>query len=178
MKYIVFLRAINVGGHATVRMEDLRAAFKAADCRNVTSYIQSGNLLFERPAIAPAALLAELTLALRTVIPGGARPILRTAKEMENLCALAPFKSGSEPGCKFYVVFLGEPLTNQPALPLLVESEAMEIISMTERELFVVNRSKQDGTFGFPNGFVEKRLKVSATTRNWNTILKMRPLWS
>ena len=49
MTYIAFLRAINVAGHASLKMTDARDAFAAAGCRNVRTYIQSGNVLFEVP---------------------------------------------------------------------------------------------------------------------------------
>jgi uncharacterized protein (DUF1697 family) len=45
-RHVAFLRAINVAGHAIVRMADLRQAFADAGCRNVRTYIQSGNVVF------------------------------------------------------------------------------------------------------------------------------------
>ena len=45
-KYVAFLRAMNVAGHASVRMTDLREAFAAAGCQGVRTYIQSGNVIF------------------------------------------------------------------------------------------------------------------------------------
>ena len=45
--YVAFMRAINVAGHASVRMSDVRDAFAAAGCRKVRTYIQSGNVIFE-----------------------------------------------------------------------------------------------------------------------------------
>ena len=48
--YVAFLRAVNVAGHARVFMDDLRDAFVAAECRNVRTCAQSGNIIFEAPA--------------------------------------------------------------------------------------------------------------------------------
>lgn len=44
--YVAFLRAINVGGRTLIKMSDLRDAFAAAGCRDVTTYIQSRNAMF------------------------------------------------------------------------------------------------------------------------------------
>jgi hypothetical protein len=44
---------------------------------------------------------------------------------------------------------------------------------MTEREVFVVSRRKRNGSYGFPNAFVEAELGVQATTRNWSTITRI-----
>lgn len=49
MRYVAFLRAINVAGHARVRIDDLQAAFVSAGCGADTTYLQSGNALFEVP---------------------------------------------------------------------------------------------------------------------------------
>jgi uncharacterized protein (DUF1697 family) len=46
MKYIALLRGINVGGHRKVKMDDLKAFFKALQFENVSTYIQSGNVIF------------------------------------------------------------------------------------------------------------------------------------
>jgi len=47
--YVAFIRAINVAGHASVRMSDVRDAFVAAGCKDVRTYIQSGNVMFAFP---------------------------------------------------------------------------------------------------------------------------------
>ena len=47
--YVGFLRAINVAGHATVRKDALKQAFVAAGCKDVRTFIQSGNVLFSCP---------------------------------------------------------------------------------------------------------------------------------
>lgn len=56
MKHVALLRGINVGGKNIVPMKDLAALFEAAGCRDVTTYIQSGNVIFT----APASVLKKL----------------------------------------------------------------------------------------------------------------------
>ena len=51
MKYVAFLRAINVGGHAIIKMTDLKKMFESAGMENVQTYIQSGNVIFETEAM-------------------------------------------------------------------------------------------------------------------------------
>ena len=57
--YVAFIRAINVAGHARIRMATVREAFTAAGCRKVRSYIQSGNVIFESSARESANLCRE-----------------------------------------------------------------------------------------------------------------------
>lgn len=45
--YIALLRGINVGGHRSLKMEDLRELFSSMGFDNVTTYIQSGNVIFD-----------------------------------------------------------------------------------------------------------------------------------
>ncbi len=172
-KYVAFMRAINVAGHASVKMSDVRDAFAAAGCRNVRTYIQSGNVIFESPARDAATILQKVRAKLRSVLDD--EPILfRTVGEMEELIRRAPFKDvEAEPGIKLYVVFLSQRPRSKPRLPLVSSKEALEAVAMSDRDVFVVSRRKKNGFFGFPNNFVEKELGVSATSRNWSTITKI-----
>lgn len=47
MRYIVLLRGINVGGNNKVNMTELKTALETAGFQNVTTYINSGNLLLD-----------------------------------------------------------------------------------------------------------------------------------
>lgn len=47
MKYVALLRGINVGGNRKVEMKILRQLFESLDFKNVTTYLNSGNVIFE-----------------------------------------------------------------------------------------------------------------------------------
>lgn len=173
-KYIAFMRAINVAGHASVRMSDLRDAFTAAGCKGVRTYIQSGNVIFESPEENITAVFERVRVRLRDLL--GAEPgvLLRTVREVEGILRGAPFKSfETEPGIKLYVTFLSGKPRSKPRFPLLSSKEALEAIAMKNREVFIVSRRKKNGFYGFPNNFIEKELGVSATSRNWSTVTKI-----
>ena len=63
MKYIAFLRAINVGGH-TDRIEALRNYFEALGFANVSTFIASGNMIFDADETDPACARSSSMLAL------------------------------------------------------------------------------------------------------------------
>jgi uncharacterized protein (DUF1697 family) len=173
-KYIAFMRAINVAGHTIVKMSDVRDAFAAVGCRDVRTYIQSGNVIFDSPARDAATILETLQAKLRNVLDDEPVILLRTVSEMEKLLGRDPFKDvKAEPGIKLYVVFLSQSPRSRPKFPLVSLREALEAIAMTDREVFVVSRRKKNGFFGFPNNFIEKELGVSATSRNWSTVTKI-----
>ena len=173
--HVAFLRGINVGGHASVRMSDLQDAFARAGCRNVRTYIQSGNVLFHVPARERPAVLGAIPSKLRHLLD---KPdvVFRTAREIEHLVERAPFKDVEhEPGVKLYVTFLARKPRVTPILPLVSSKEALEVIAIRERDVFIVSRPKPSGFFGFPNAFIEA-LDVLATTRNWTTVTKIAGL--
>ena len=58
--YVALLRGINVGGKNLIKMPALRASFEAGGFRDVATYIQSGNALFESPKQSSAALTRRI----------------------------------------------------------------------------------------------------------------------
>ena len=174
---MAFLRAINVAGHARVAMTDLAAAFSAAGCREVTTYIQSGNVLFTCDPGRTAATCANVRARVRALIGGEPEIVFRTAGDIEGLVRRAPFAAfESEPGIKLYVAFLAAPPPASPTFPLLLPKEGLEAFGMTKADVFIVSRRKPNGFYGFPNNFIERELGVTATSRNWSTVTKIAGL--
>jgi uncharacterized protein (DUF1697 family) len=169
--YIAFLRAVNVAGHAVVKMDALRGAFTAAGCRNVRSFIQSGNVVFESSA-SEAVALRNLRSEIRGLLGQEPGIFLRTLKEIAQLVESDPFKDfKAQRDVKLYVTFLPEKPRVMPQFPLLLPKEGLEAFAMRGHEVFIVSRPNPRGFTG--NNFIEKELQVSATSRNWNTITKI-----
>lgn len=57
MKYIALLRGINVGGNNKVAMPELRSCFENSGFKNVVTYINSGNVIFESSIKNPVELV-------------------------------------------------------------------------------------------------------------------------
>jgi uncharacterized protein (DUF1697 family) len=89
MRYVALLRGINVGGNKKVEMKKLAALFETLDCENVSTYINSGNVVFESKK-SKATLCLELGKALKKEF-GFEIPILvKTRSEMEKIAAAIP----------------------------------------------------------------------------------------
>lgn len=173
-EYVAFLRAVNVGGRALIRMTDLRTMFERAGGRHVRTLIQSGNVLFEAPARDASGVVRRAELILRRTFGRAPTIVLRSVNQIEVLVAGEPF-GGLQPstGIKLYVAFLSRRPRCVPLLPLVSSSEALELIRIDGREAFIVSRPKRRGFFGFPNNFIEAQLGIPATTRNWSTVRKI-----
>ncbi len=172
--YIAFLRAINVGGQKLIKMEVLRRIFESLGLKNVRTYIQSGNIIFDSTSTNSTALTRKIENKLKEVTGHEVTVILRKFSEIEVLVKQNPFRKikPSSDGVLF-VVFLSALPTTKPKLPLVSKPENLEVLTIKDGAAFVVSRRKKNGLFGYPNNFVEKQLGVSGTTRNWSTVNKI-----
>jgi uncharacterized protein (DUF1697 family) len=176
-RHVAFLRAVNVAGHARMPMVAVRDAFAAAGGAQVATYIQSGNVLFDARASDAAEIVSRACKRLAASF--GERPevMLRTLRHVAELAAGSPFaQSSAMPTDKLYVAFLARAPRLQPVLPFASEPERLAAIAIEGREVFIVSKPKKSGFFGMPNLFVEERLGVASTCRNWSTVVKLAKL--
>jgi uncharacterized protein (DUF1697 family) len=172
--YVAFLRAINVGGHAVVKMTALRDAFTAAGCKDVRTLIASGNVLFEAPAARVGALERRIRAELAQLFDVPPGLFIRSVQGVARLVQANPFRRyAGKPRLALYVAFLSRKPRQIPRLPLRSVSEALDVISVKGREAFIVSGRKKNGLYGFPNLFIEKQFDVTATCRNWKTVHKI-----
>ena len=174
IRYVAFLRAINVAGQKLIKMEELARIFTAAGCKNARTYIQSGNVIFDAASANAAGLRKKIETTLQSVLGYEVTVILKPLAEIEAIVRRNPFrkvKAGAD--VVVFVVFLsGEP-KRMPKLPLVSKTENVEVFEVKDRAAFIVCHRKKNGLFGYPNKFVEKELGVLGTTRNWNTVNKI-----
>jgi uncharacterized protein (DUF1697 family) len=173
LTYIAFLRAINVGGHV-VKMDDLRQIFESFGFKNVETYIQSGNVIFETPTGNVKTLTTKIEKGLHKALGYEVATFLRTKEEMRALVKFDPFKKiKASDKAKTYVTFLHQTSeVLKTRVPFFSPKKDVEVIGVRGCDVFCLSHSV-DGKFGFPNIFLEKELKVPATTRNWTTVSKM-----
>ncbi|MFZ5517779.1 MAG: DUF1697 domain-containing protein [Candidatus Zhuqueibacterota bacterium] len=171
---VAFLRAVNVGGHATVGMDALKQAFYRAGCSDVRTFLQSGNVIFDHPATDRNAALLDIQVALDELLGFKVVVIFRSSIEIENIVRSTPFSAReARDDVKFYVTFLSQIPNAGLDLPLVSAKDAIEIIDIQNAEVYVVSALKKNGMYGFPNDFIEKRFGIPATTRNWSTVTKI-----
>ncbi|HEX8371121.1 MAG TPA: DUF1697 domain-containing protein [Pyrinomonadaceae bacterium] len=172
IKYAALLRGINVGGHHIVKMEDLRRIFTSMDFENVKTYIQSGNVIFETAETNADVLAEKIERELKQAFGFEIKTMARTIAGLEEIAAHNPFKEPAA-GAKIYVSFLSA----APAA-LLKDSLASfetdyEVFRFRKRELYWMIRPHNPAKELFSNNFIEKHLKVAATTRNITTVNKI-----
>jgi uncharacterized protein (DUF1697 family) len=168
--YIAMLRGINVSGHKLIKMDQLRASFQALGFRNVRTYVQSGNVVFEAGNDPVASLSAKIVKRILREFGFGVPVLLKTAKEMERIIRHNPFlKATGIDHSRLHVTFLSEatPRTAEKSLePLVMNSEQFRINGQ-EIYLYCPNGY---GKTKLSNSAIEKKLSVVATTRYWKTV--------
>lgn len=168
--YIAFLRGINVGGKKIIKMEKLKDIFKSLYFQNVKMYIQSGNVIFDSTEES-ADILYKIETELENVLGYKVTSIIRTADELEEIIKQNPF-SASEDVEKQYVTFLHREPTVEAADRLMSYKNDVDDFCVTHREVFLLC-GKGYGKTKFSNHFLESKLDVLATTRNWKTVNKI-----
>jgi uncharacterized protein (DUF1697 family) len=175
--YVAFLRGINVGGNKLIKMEDLKRAFVSLGFKNVRTFIQSGNVIFETEEVDESVVVKKIEQRLRKSFGHEITVVLRTIEQIQKLVKRSPFKQiGADDDVMLFVAFLTADPAVKPKLPMASTTENLDVVSVRDRAAFIVCRRKKNGWFGFPNNFIEKQLKVGATTRNWTTVSKIAAL--
>jgi uncharacterized protein (DUF1697 family) len=168
--WVALLRGINVGGKNKVPMAELRQLFEATGCGSVSSYIQSGNVLFTNGSSDRVAVARQLEQAVEETF-GVSNPIvLRTFAELVRVARGHPFGADTS---QTYVAFLArEPEDAQALESLDVAPDRFELVG-------------SDVYLHYPNGVtgarlggavLERRLGVAATIRNWRTVTRLAEL--
>ncbi|MCE5170827.1 DUF1697 domain-containing protein [Paenibacillus profundus] len=171
-KYVALLRGINVSGQKIIKMDALKSIFEALAFQNVKTYIQSGNVIFEASVTEPELLAESIEKQLRVELGYEITVVVKTLSELEEVIQHNPFTENEASEGKLYVSFLSkEPVAEDLAALLSVQNGVDEIRAL-EREVYILCRQGY-GKSQFSNNFIEKKLRVPATTRNWQTVNKL-----
>ena len=169
---IALLRAINVGGH-TVKMEQLRTLFEALGYANVTTYIASGNVIFETPETSTQALEAQIERHLRDALGYEVLTFIRTASELAAIANYVPFPPADQAVHGLYVSFLKAPLSDQVQQKLLALRTATDEFHVHGCEFYWLCRTRLSDSPLFSGTFLAKTVGVPSTMRNVTTVRKL-----
>ena len=170
-KYIAFLRAINVGGRV-VKMDALKKMLAMPGFKNITSYIQSGNIVFDHSETDKDVLLKKIEAKLLKELGYEVTTFLRTPDELATIIKKNPFKTYAE-DMNLHVSFLSAKPDEEAVKQLLLLQTEHEQFKFANNEAYILVKKGAYGETKFSNTFLEKKLKLAATTRNWATVNKM-----
>jgi uncharacterized protein (DUF1697 family) len=171
--YVALVRGINVGGSNPVAMTALKACFEAQRFRDVSTYIQSGNVVFSAGRASPRTLAARIEKALSHTFEYDLRVVVRSRDEMEAIVASAPAGFGRRSAAfRYDVIFLRHPLTAVAALKEIPTRPGVDRVFAgvgvvyTSRLISKASQSRLTRIVGTP-------AYQNMTIRNWNTTTKL-----
>ena len=167
------LRAVNVGGRK-VLMADLKRVAAEAGFEAPATLLASGNLLFGT-TLAPAAAERALEAAILKEIGVATDVMVRDRAEFAAVIAANPFPEAArtQPNWLLAMFLTGEPQG---------ELSSLENVCVAGEELrlgpgcLYIFFPQGAGVSKLGNSFIERRLKVRGTARNWNTVGKLAEL--
>ncbi len=168
---IALLRGINVSGQKKIRMDDLKMLCEQIGLQKVQTYIQSGNILFQSTIEDTEELACLITEAIQQKYGFAVETILCTPADLENIIAENPFQDLPEKGL-YYTLLKQTPDAEKWAK--LLESTSTYLPDRFAGAGKVIYLGVLAyGNSKLSNNFFENKLKVVATTRNHNTMLKL-----
>jgi uncharacterized protein (DUF1697 family) len=168
--YVAFLRGINVSGQKKIKMADLKVSMQNSGFENVNTYIQSGNLIFNSNEETVTVIEKQIESVILKDF-GFQVPVLLSTKEKLKLILEAyPFNDAEDKNRYFTLLYT---TANQSLVKefnkLNFTSEDFQITN----DCVYLNCKKGAGRAKLNNNLIERKLKVTATTRNLRTIQKM-----
>jgi uncharacterized protein (DUF1697 family) len=173
--HVALLRGINVGGQHRVPMADLRDAFAAAGAREVRTYIQSGNVIFQAGAATAARIAAAGTTALAQRLGFELPVITRSRVELAAVAAGNPFLlAGADPE-RLHVVFLATAPTAAAVAGLDPRRSPPDELAVRGREIYLRCPNGMART-KLTSDYFDTRLATTGTARSWRTVLALLEL--
>nr|WP_236587746.1 DUF1697 domain-containing protein [Tumebacillus amylolyticus] len=170
MHYLALLRGINVGGNKKIKMAELKQLLETNGLGRVQTYIQSGNVLFESEE-DPLALQTKIETEIKNAFGFSVAVILRTADELKRVIADCPYSPDSlAEGDSIHVTFLGEEPSEKDLEKLSAGANEFDEYQILGREIHIWYRQRILDS-KLTNQL--QKLKVPASSRNWNTVTKL-----
>ena len=164
------LRGINLGARNKIKMPDLRELLEELGAEDVSTYLQSGNVVFAG-SLEPSAIEAGIKrdLGLEIVV------LIRTGAELGRLVARNPFARRASDLKQLHVTFLAESPGAARVKELDPERSPPDEFHVAARDVYLYTPNGY-GRSKLSNAYFEKKLGVAATSRNWNTVTNLAEL--
>lgn len=175
MRSVCMLRGINVSGQKKIQMALLKAMFEDLGFRNVSTYIQSGNVIFDHAPDKENILQKRIKQGIKEKFGFEVTTIIRKNPDLKGVISENPFlKRNAIDKNRLYVCFLEtEPDENQ--FSNIANDYSPEECALAGREIYL-HLPNGAGRAKLNNNFFEQKLKLRATTRNWKTVNKLEEL--
>ena len=176
--HLALLRGINVSGHNIIKMELLKSLLEEIGFTNVRTYIQSGNVFIDTDEENPSAVGFKIKQEIFKKL-GFEVPVIVVSKEdLKATFEKNPFLNEKEADLKkLYVAFVSKDL-DQNSIHELKMSQVKPDEAVIDSKRIFIKYAVGAGKTRFDQKYIEKKLNVTATIRNWNTVTKLLEMYN
>ena len=173
MRYVAFLRALNVGGRNVIKMDRLRAVFGELPLRNVETFIASGNVIFDSTASA-SILEARIEKHLAARLDLSTPVMLRATGDVARAAARDPFpdKPPVTRAGLLYVGFLKDKPSRASIDRLRALADDIHDFRVDGRELYWRAEERQ-AVLRLSTAALDRAIGVPVTFRSISTVQKL-----
>jgi uncharacterized protein (DUF1697 family) len=175
MRYVALLRGINVGGKSTIRMPDLKECVEALGYDDVSTFIASGNGLFETPERRAAKLESAIERALEARFELPIAVVVRSRAEFARIVKAIPADWIGNASLRVNVAFLRRTRDGRALARELQPTEAVDELVATKAAVIWSTRRDALTRSGMQK-LVGSAPYRDMTVRNLNTTLKLNEL--
>jgi len=182
MKYVAFLRGINVGKNKLILMDDLKVLFSKMGFTNVKTYLRSGNIIFESDDSNMDELSDRISNNIEEFLGFYVDCFVKNENEINSLIKNNPYNNKNNNNYnnnsveEIYLSIFKDNINEKLSKELINEFKGIitdDEFVIAEKEIYLLCRSKYHKT-KFNNNYFESKLDNTATTRNWKTITKIK----
>lgn len=177
IKHLALLRGINVSGHNMIKMDALKTTLEAVGFINVETYIQSGNVFAETEEESAFGVGFKIKQEIFKTFGHDVPTIVIGKNDLEMCFKNNPFlKQKDVDTKKLYVAFISKELSSSAINELKISQFKPDEAVIDGNKIFI----KYDvgaGKTRLDQKYIEKKLNVTATIRNWNTVTKLLEMY-
>lgn len=172
-QYVGLLRGINVGGNNIIKMADLKACFEKMGFSEVSTYIQSGNVIFSSDETDLKKLTEKIEKTLSKQFNYQSTVVVVSHQELKDAVKKAPKGFGVEPtNYRYDVIFLKAPLSGKEAIKEIKVREGVDEVAAGKNVLYFP-RTIENITKSYLSKIILLPIYKQITIRNWNTTSKL-----
>jgi uncharacterized protein (DUF1697 family) len=175
MKYVALLRGINVGGNNKVEMPKLKKCFESLGYTNVSTYINSGNVIFETTSTDPKGLVAQIEASIEKTFGFPVRVVIRSSANILKLNKTIPSDWNNDTEQSTDVLFLWDEYDTKKSLDFIASTPNVDTLRYIAGAI-VWNMQRENYTKSSMRKFIGTTIYKNMTARNVNTVRKLAEL--
>jgi uncharacterized protein (DUF1697 family) len=175
MMYVALLRGVNVGGRGAINMSELRTSFSAVGMTDVTTYINSGNVIFTVDAQENSSIAETLERTIEARFGTTVRVLVRSRDEIRSVVGALPADWTNDKMTKCDVFFLWEDVDEPAVLQLLDYDPEIDDVRYTPGAI-IRRVDRSNAARSRLTKIVGTPLYRQMTVRNCNTARKLLEL--